>query len=72
MFCEVDFSMLFCLPVSYKHASLGVLESLDLQDEDTFLQSLSAEKNAQEYVLLQTCHRVEIYSCLQSYIEITQ
>ena len=53
--------MLLCLSVSYKHASLPVLESLSLQDEDTFVQALCSEKIAQECVLLQTCHRVEIY-----------
>ena len=53
--------MLVCLSVSYKNASLPVLESLSLQDEDTFVQALCSEKIAQECVLLQTCHRVEIY-----------
>lgn len=65
------FSVLFCLSVSYKHASLRVLESLGLQDEDTFVQSLCSEKIVQECVLLQTCHRVEIY-CVFAAIEIRQ
>lgn len=41
--------------------SLPVLESLSLHDEDTFVQALCSEKIAQECVLLQTCHRIEIY-----------
>jgi glutamyl-tRNA reductase len=56
--------MLVCLSVSYKHASLPILESLGLQDEDMFVQDLCSERIAQECVLLQTCHRVEIYCVL--------
>ena len=53
--------MLLCLSVSYKHVSLPILESLNLQHEDTFGQTLCLEKIVQECVLVQTCHRVEIY-----------
>jgi glutamyl-tRNA reductase len=56
--------MLVCLSVSYKHASLPILESLGLQDEGTFVQDLCSKRIAQECVLLQTCHRVEIYCVL--------
>ena len=53
--------MLVCLSVSFRQASLPVLESLGLQDEDSFGKTLCSEKIAQECVLLQTCHRIEIY-----------
>jgi glutamyl-tRNA reductase len=56
--------MLVCLSVSYKRASLPVLESLTLKDEATFEQALCSEKIAEECVLIQTCHRVEIYCML--------
>jgi glutamyl-tRNA reductase len=56
--------MLVCLSVSYKHASLPLLESLNLRDEDAFVQALRLENIAQECVLIQTCHRVEIYGTL--------
>ena len=56
--------MLVCLSVSYKHASLPVLESLTLQDEGAFVQALGSENITQECVLIQTCHRVEIYCLL--------
>ena len=53
--------MISCLSVSYKHASLPSLESIALKDEATFAHTLFSEKIAQECVLIQTCHRVEIY-----------
>jgi glutamyl-tRNA reductase len=58
--------MLVCISVSYKHASLPVLESLTLQRAGTFVQTLLSEKIAQECVLIQTCHRVEIYCKLHA------
>lgn len=53
--------MLVCLSVSYKHASLPVLESLTLHDEGKLVGTLCSEKISEECVLIQTCHRVEIY-----------
>jgi glutamyl-tRNA reductase len=58
--------MISCLSVSYKHASLPSLESLTLKDEATFAQTLFSDKIAQECVLIQTCHRVEIYCMIPS------
>jgi glutamyl-tRNA reductase len=56
--------MLVCLSVSYKHASIPILESLVIQDEGKFVQDLFSKRIMQECVLLQTCHRVEIYCVL--------
>ncbi|MGD0405047.1 MAG: glutamyl-tRNA reductase [Candidatus Bathyarchaeia archaeon] len=66
MYIKVGLFMLVCLSVSYKHASVPVLESLTLQDKGAFVQALCSEKIAQECVLIQTCHRVEIYCKLNT------
>jgi glutamyl-tRNA reductase len=56
--------MIVCLSASYKSTSLPMLESLNVPDEDALMRTLCSEKTAKECVLLQTCHRVEIYCVL--------
>ena len=52
--------MIVCLSASHKRASLPLLESLKIQDEEGFMKDLCSGL-ARECVLLQTCHRVEVY-----------
>lgn len=58
--------MIVCLSVSYKNANLSLLESLNFKDKNEMMQSLCAEDIVKECVLIQTCHRVEIYCYLQN------
>ena len=51
--------MIVCLSASHRRASLPLLESLNIPDEEEFMKFCS--RLVQECVLLQTCHRVEIY-----------
>lgn len=53
--------MIVCLSASHKKASLPLLESLNIPDEEGFMKSLCSEGFILECVILQTCHRVEIY-----------
>ena len=53
--------MIFCLSASYKKAKLPLLESLVFKDADAVMKGLCSEGLTEECVLLQTCHRVEIY-----------
>jgi len=53
--------MLICLSASHKRASLPILEAVNIPDEDKFMGKLCSEGLVKECVLLQTCHRVEIY-----------
>ncbi|MEM2440182.1 MAG: glutamyl-tRNA reductase [Candidatus Bathyarchaeia archaeon] len=53
--------MIVCLSVSHKKASLPLLESLNIPDAEEFMKKFCFEGLVQECVLLQTCHRVEIY-----------
>lgn len=57
--------MIVCFSASYKDTSLPMLESLNIPDETALMRSLCSEKIAKECILLQTCHRVEIYCVLQ-------
>jgi glutamyl-tRNA reductase len=57
--------MIVCLSVSHKKASLPMLESLTFPDEESVTKAFFAEGIAQECIVLQTCHRVEIYSVTQ-------
>lgn len=52
--------MIFCLSVSYKNTSLPMLESLTFRNEED-LREICSIRHVRECVLLQTCHRVEIY-----------
>lgn len=56
--------MIICLSVSHKNASLPMLESLNISDENGLMRAFCSEKIVQECVLLQTCHRIEIYCVL--------
>ena len=51
--------MIVCLSASHRRASLPLLESLNIPDEEEFMKFCS--RLVQGCVLLQTCHRVEIY-----------
>jgi glutamyl-tRNA reductase len=57
--------MIICLSASYKRAKLPLLESLAFKDEGEAMQSLCSEGLAEECVLVQTCHRVEIYAVVK-------
>jgi glutamyl-tRNA reductase len=56
--------MLFCLSSSHKNASLSVLEALNIRNQTAFVDALRAEGQIEECLLLQTCHRVELYFCI--------
>lgn len=56
--------MIVCLSASHKNASLPMLESLIISEEEEVMRSLCAE-TVNECIILQTCHRVEIYCVLQ-------
>jgi glutamyl-tRNA reductase len=57
--------MIFCLSASYKKAKLPLLESLVFKDADAVMKGLCSEGLTEECVLLQTCHRVEVYGVLK-------
>jgi glutamyl-tRNA reductase len=56
---------IICLSASHKHASLPLLESLNFKDKNELMQALCTRDLAKECILIQTCHRVEIYCSLQ-------
>lgn len=58
-------TLIVCLSASYKNTSLPMLESLNVPDEVGLIRSVCSEKIADECILLQTCHRVEIYSVMR-------
>jgi glutamyl-tRNA reductase len=53
--------MIISLSASYKTAKLQLLEGLNIPDADQFLQELHESNLIDECVLLQTCHRVEVF-----------
>ncbi|MEM3640502.1 MAG: glutamyl-tRNA reductase, partial [Candidatus Bathyarchaeia archaeon] len=57
--------MIVCLSASHRKASLPLLESLNIPDAEEFIKKFCSEGIVQECVLLQTCHRVEIYCVMQ-------
>jgi glutamyl-tRNA reductase len=57
--------MIFCLSASYKKAKLPLLESLVFKDGDAVMKSMCSEGLMDECVLVQTCHRVEIYGVMK-------
>lgn len=57
--------MIICLSASYKKAKLPLLESLVFKDEAATMKALCSEGLTDECILVQTCHRVEIYGVLK-------
>jgi glutamyl-tRNA reductase len=53
--------MLFCVSASHKNASLPVLEALNIRNETAFVDALRVDGQIEECLLLQTCHRIELY-----------
>lgn len=53
--------MLFCVSVSHKQTSLPMLESLTFPDGEEAAKTFCEQGTLTECVLLQTCHRIEIY-----------
>ena len=62
--------MIVCLSASYKNATLPILESLNFHDKNELTKTLCSENNMNECVLLQTCHRVELYCVIDSDSEV--
>ncbi|MEN3035638.1 MAG: hypothetical protein ABC537_04980 [Candidatus Methanosuratincola sp.] len=54
-------SQILCLSINHKKAPVRVLESFAIKDVSSFLVHLKAF-GAEECAVIQTCHRVEIYS----------
>jgi len=61
--------MIVCLSASYKKAKLPLLESLVLKNDEAIMRDLCANGVLDECVLLQTCHRVEIYGAMKDSFE---
>lgn len=53
--------MIICLSASNKTTSLPMLESLNLSDEAEAMNTICSGETVEECILLQTCHRVEIF-----------
>lgn len=53
--------MIVCISASHKRASLPMLESLIISDEEKVMKNFCSEGLVQECILLQTCHRIEFY-----------
>jgi glutamyl-tRNA reductase len=57
--------LIVCLSASYKKAKLPLLESLVFKDGTAVMKGLCAQGLTDECVLVQTCHRIEIYVVLK-------
>jgi glutamyl-tRNA reductase len=55
------FSMIVCLSVSHKKAGLPMLESVTFRSEGEVAKAFCKEGMLTECIILQTCHRVEVY-----------
>jgi glutamyl-tRNA reductase len=56
--------MLFCVSASHKNVNLPLLEALSIRNETAFIGALRNGGQIKECLLLQTCHRVELYFCI--------
>jgi len=61
--------MLICLSASHWKIGLPLLESLAFHDENEVMKTFCSERFAQECILLQTCHRVEIYCAIKDSVK---
>lgn len=59
--------MLFCVSVSHKQTSLPMLESLTFPNGEEAAKAFCEHGTLTECVLLQTCHRIEIYGVTADY-----
>jgi len=57
--------MIVCLSASYKKAKLPLLEALVFKDAAAVMKGLCSQGILEECILVQTCHRVEIYGVLK-------
>ena len=57
--------MIFCLSASYKTVKLPMLESLAFKDEADAVRGICSDGLADECVVVQTCHRVEVYGVMK-------
>jgi len=53
--------MIICLSISYKKASIPLLEALTFKEKEEALKNLSRLKFVKECVIIQTCNRAEVY-----------
>jgi glutamyl-tRNA reductase len=57
--------MIICLSASYKKAKLRLLEALVFKDAAAVMTGLCSQGLMEECIVVQTCHRVEIYGVLK-------
>jgi glutamyl-tRNA reductase len=53
--------MIVCLTANHKNATVPMLESLNFKEKDETTKKCCSIESVKEAVILQTCHRVEIY-----------
>jgi glutamyl-tRNA reductase len=58
---EGNKAMILCLTANHKKASVPMLESLNFKDRELATKRCCSLESVKEVVILQTCHRVEIY-----------
>ena len=61
--------MIVCLSVSHKKAGLPMLESVTFRNETEVARGLCKECVLTECVILQTCHRVEVYGVAEDSVK---
>lgn len=62
LWCKI---MIICLSASHKTTSLAMFGAINIQDEETFMRIMQKGCAVQECVLIQTCHRIEVF-CISS------